>query len=408
MPGSLFTLRAGRLGSLDVGSPVYLRQIKVGQVVSHALTEDGSALDIQLFVASPYNQFVRQNTRFWNISGMEVSLDSRGIRLNTDSLASLLLGGVAFETPANAPATPQAEEGRQFLLYAGREQIQEPVYSKKLYFLAYFDEAVRGLSKGASVEFRGIKVGEVTDVKLEFSQKQLSFRVPVVMTIEPERFFNPDDGELPDEAMIGQLIAKGMRAQLRSGLLLTGQLYVNLGIYPNAIGPNAIGPDAPGHGLRYAGGYPIMPSVPGPTEEITASVANFLHRVEKLPLEQIGADLKETIHSIKLLAASRDLPAALQNLRQSMEQLSQFSGTLSSQTAPQLGAVLEQARQALAQTESTLRSAEQFVGGETPLAYEFNRMVQELAKAGRAVTALADYLERHPEALLFGKEAPQP
>lgn len=398
MPGTLFFLHATRLGSLDVGSPVYYRQIKVGQVVSHAMNADGSALEIQIFVAAPYNQFVQQNTRFWNVSGLDITLDSRGIRINTDSLTSLMLGGVAFETPAGELQTALAEEGRRFFLYGSRDETNEPVYTKKIQFLAYFDETVRGLSKGASVEFRGIKVGEVTDVKLEFSQKQLSFRVPVLMTIEPERFSNLDHSGLPDEAMIAKLIEKGMRAQLRSGLLLTGQLYVNLGMYP----------DAPSQKLRYADHFPVMPTVPGPTEEITASVANFLNKVEKLPLDKIGSDLQQTIASIRLLAGSKDLPAALQGLRQGLEQLNRFAASLNSQTAPQLGGVLEQARQTLAQTQNTMLTAEQLVGSESAMTHEFNRMVQELSKAGRAVTALADFLERHPEALLYGKGAPKP
>lgn len=398
MPGTNYFLRAHQLGSLDVGSPVYFRQIRVGQVVSHAMTPDGSAMDIQLFVKAPYNKYVLENTRFWNVSGLDLTLDSRGIRMNTDSLVSLVLGGVAFETLVDQIPGPVASEGHHFFLYASRDKIEEPVYSKKIYFIAYFDETVRGLSKGASVEFRGIKVGEVTDVKLEFNPEQLSFRVPVLMTIEPERFSSVEESGSASEAMIVKLIEKGMHAQLRIGVLFTGQLYVNLGMQP----------DAAGHQLTYAGKYPVIPTVPGPTEEITASVANFLNRLEKMPLEQIGADLKQTLRNVKDLTASKDLPAALAALRQGLEQLGHFTAALNTETAPQLSAVLEQARQAVAQTQTTMRAAEQFVGGEAPLTYELNQMVQELSKAGHAVTALADYLERHPEALLFGKGAPKP
>lgn len=398
MPGTYYNLRAARLGSLDIGSPVYYHQIKVGQVVSYTMNTDGSALDIQIFIQTPHDQRVFENTRFWNASGLEFSLDSGGVRINTDSIVSLLLGGVAFKTPLNEMPGLRAAEGRWFYLYTSRDKTQEPIYSEKMYLQTYFNDSVRGLTKGASVEFQGIKVGEVVDIKLEFDPRQFSSRVPVLLVIEPERFSINGTPQIEPETMVLKLIENGLSAQLRTGMLLTGQLYVNLTLA--AHGSNQLQHSVSGH--------PVIPTIAGPTQEILASVSHFLKRLENLPLEEIGSDLKASMQGIRQLVGSRDLADSLSALRQSLEQINAFSASLNKNTAPQLAAVLDEAARALSQTQSTMATAEHLLGADAPLTFELTDMIRELAKAGRAVTALADYLERHPEALLFGKGAPAP
>jgi paraquat-inducible protein B len=397
-PGSQYKLHAQRLGSLDIGSPVYYRQIKVGQVVGYAMTPDGSAVDIQIFVQAPHNQQVRQNTRFWETSGLNVTLDTAGVRIDTESVMSLLIGGIGFEIPLNQPTGEQAEEGFIFSLYESRDRIEEPVYTQRNYMLAYFDESVRGLNKGAPVEFSGIKVGQVVDVRLEFDEKKLAFRIPVLMAIEPERIAVRGDLNINRADLIAKLVAKGLRAQLRTGVLLTGQRYVNLSMYP----------ESPAQTLAHNGPYPVIPTIPGAAEEITAGIASFVGRLEKLPVEQIGSELKESLRHINRLVGSEDFAASVTALRQSLDQLQQFTATLNNTSAPQINAALEQLRQVLARTEKTIASADGLISGQAPLTYDLQQMMQELAKAGRAISVLADYLQRHPEALVFGKGAPAP
>lgn len=397
-PGSQYTLRAQKLGSLDIGSPVYYRQIKVGQVVGYAMTVDGSAVDIQIFVQAPHNDQVRRNTRFWETSGLNITLDTAGVRIDTESVMSLLIGGIGFETPANQPPGEPADKAHTFTLYESRDRTEEPVYTQRTYMLTYFDGSVRGLNKGAPVEFSGIKVGEVIDVRLEFDEKKLVFRIPVLMAIEPERIAVRGDLKINRADLIAKLVAKGLRAQLRTGVLLTGQLYVNLSMVP----------EAPAQTLAHNGPYPVIPSIPGATEEITAGIASFVGRLEKLPVEQIGNELNASLRHINRLVGSDDFGAAVTALRQSLEQLQQFTATLNDTSAPQINAALEQLRQVLARTEKTIASADGLISGHAPLSYDLQQMMQEMAKAGRAISVLADYLQRHPEALVFGKGAPAP
>ncbi|MGD9189178.1 MAG: MlaD family protein, partial [Desulfobacteraceae bacterium] len=178
--GSYFNLRAEKLGSLNPGSPVYYRQIKVGQVVSFQLKEGGAAIDIRVFISAPHDESVNQNTRFWNASGLDFTMGTSGVRIKTESILTLLEGGIAFETPANkVDGGPVDSDRHVFILYDNYDQIDEPVYTRRVYFVAYFDETVRGLNIGAPVEFRGIKIGEVVDVNLEFNMRDVTFRIPV-------------------------------------------------------------------------------------------------------------------------------------------------------------------------------------------------------------------------------------
>jgi paraquat-inducible protein B len=397
-PGSQYHLRAQRLGSLDIGSPVYYRQIKVGQVVGYAMTTDGSGVDIQIFVQAPHNKQVRRNTRFWEASGLNVALDTSGVRIDTESLMSLLIGGIGFEIPANQPPEAPAAEDHIFTLYESRDRVEEPVYAQRNYMLAYFSESVRGLNKGAPVEFSGIKVGEVVDVRLEFDEKKLAFRIPVLMAIEPERIAVQGDLKINRSELLSKLVVKGLRAQLRTGVLLTGQLYVNLSMFPSAT-PQTV---------SHAGSYPVIPTVPGAAEEITAGIAAFVGRLEKLPVEEIGQELNASLRQIRQLVGSEDTVAAMAALRRSLAELQRFTATLNDTSMPQMNAALDQLRQVLARTESAVASADGLMSGNTALTYDMQQMMQELAKAGRAISVLADYLQRHPESLVFGKEEPKP
>jgi paraquat-inducible protein B len=394
--GSYFNLRAEKLGSLTPGSPVYYRQIKVGQVVRYQLQEKGGAIDIRVFIGAPHDERVNQNTRFWNASGLDFTMDTSGVRIKTESILTLLEGGIAFETPANqVDGGPVDNDRHVFILYDNYDQIDEPVYTRRVYFVAYFDETVRGLNIGAPVEFRGIKIGEVVDVNLEFNMRDVTFRIPVLCYIEPERIKVTNENAASETEVLSDLVQKGMRAQLRTGVLLTGQLYINLSIYP----------DAKPEKLRYVSGYPQLPTVPEPVTEITTSLMNILERLEKLPIEKIGADLSATVRNANRLMGSEDLLAAVGALRTSLDQLQQFTAELNRSIGPGFSDVIEQARLAMQSGQKALSAAEGMLSADSPVGDQLNETLREMAKAARAISALADLLERNPQALIYGKGA---
>jgi paraquat-inducible protein B len=357
-PGRHFILRASRRGSLDVGAPVYYRQIQVGQVVGYDIGKDAESIDFKVFVHAPYDQKVRENTQFWNASGLDVSVTAQGIKVDTESLVSILIGGIAFGTPENETPGAVAQKGQVFPLYDNREAAKERKYAEKRRFLLYFDGSVRGLSAGAPVEFRGIQIGEVVDVKLELNVMTREFQIPVLIDLEPERV--APTGQLPPEwaklskaerqnRFFDQLVAEGLRAQLKTGNLLTGKLYVDMDIYDKAKTA----------AIDYSGTYPVLPTIPTSLEEMANRVSTILDKLEQFPIDRIGKNMDATLSGLQLTVT---------------------------------------------QTQKTLAALEKTVNTDSPLQQQLQQTLEELSGAARSLRLLADYLERHPEAILRGKQ----
>jgi paraquat-inducible protein B len=393
--GTYYHLRADQLGYLDVGSPIYFRQIQVGQVVGYAMVADATAVDIQIFVRAPYDDQILTSTRFWNTSGINISIEPEGVKINTESLVAMLIGGVAFETPTNLEAGKPVKSGHIFELYSSREKIAEAAYTNKLHFLVLFDEDVRGLKIGAPVEFRGIKIGEVLDIKLELDREEVSFKIPVLIVIEPDRIALKGERTLSGEDLLEKLVEKGLRAQLRTASYLTGQLYINLSIYPHALSRT----------ILHTGRYPELPTIPTPIEEITASLSKIINKLERTPFDQIGVDLRDTIRQMKDLTGSEEISQAMATLNQTVQQLHQFSVNLNSGVMNGINDTLAQTRKTLEEAQKTLITAAQAINQDSPTVYDLRQALKELADAARSIRVMADYLERHPDALIYGKGA---
>jgi paraquat-inducible protein B len=389
LPGSHFLLQADRLSSLDIGSPVYFRQIKVGQVVAYNIDEKGNRVMINVFIRAPYHHFVRKNTRFWNAGGLDISVDASGIKVDTESLVTLIIGGIAFETPVNLEPGDAADDSDIFVLYRNHESIYEKTYMKKSYWVLYFDGSVNGLSVGAPVDFRGIKVGRVADIQLEFLMEKSAVRIPVLIELEPERIAVTDEHleNVDDPQFMDLLVSKGLRAQLKRGNLLTGQLFVELNFHP----------DAPVRNIVWEGKYPVLPTIASPLEEITTGVAQLITRLEKFPLEQIGKSVRNTFQNAEHLMASPELEESIQSLNHSLKQINAFSSYLNEDMIPAVTTTLEKTQKTLTEAENILRS-------DSQLRHRLNHALTELADAARSVRLLVDYLEQHPEALIKGKD----
>jgi paraquat-inducible protein B len=390
--GRHFILKAERKGSLDIGAPVYYRQIEVGRVAAYNLEPDGTGISFKVFIRDPYPQFVRKNTRFWNASGFDMKIDAQGIRVDTESFVSVLVGGIAFDVieSLGALAEAAAQEDEPFKLFPSREAAQEKVYSTKNFFVLLFDESVRGLSPGAPVEFRGIPVGQVIDIKSEFDLKRNKVKIPVITAVEPERI--SFIGQLPEgvtrETIVDYLVERGLRAQLRTGNLLTGQLYVALDLFPDAKPGKLV------RGGRY--GYPEFPTTPTQFEEIGSKVTQLVAKIDKIPIEQIGNELRDTLQGAKRIANSPELLETVKSLNAAVKELQALTAELRTRTTPEVTATLQQAQRSLAAAESSLAA-------DSPQQYRVKAALDEITGAARALRVLTEFLEAHPESLLRGK-----
>ena len=373
-PGKRFTLHTQDLGSLDIGSPVYYRKIPVGQVVAYALDPDGKGVNIDVFVHSPNDAYVTQNTRFWNASGIDVSVGANGFALKTESLSSILVGGIAFRAPEYSPDDKPAAEEYAYELFPDQQTALAPPNGKAQYLSLRFDQALRGLKVGAPVEFLGTEFGRVVSVNLDFDAQKRSFPVNVGIVIYPQRLgtahtkiqkvLNHDSNdEAAGVRLMGSFVENGLRAQARSGNLLTGQLYIALDFYPKA---PKVAFDATARPVS-------IPTIPGSLEEIQGKLEAMVDKINKLPIERIA----------------NNLDANLVELRKG---LTQFNA----KTLPGV-------QSTLADVSKTLQSANSTLAEDSPQREQLSETLDDLGRTSRSLRDLADYLGRHPESLIRGR-----
>ncbi|MET3378165.1 MULTISPECIES: intermembrane transport protein PqiB [Variovorax] len=372
--GKQFLLRANDVGSLDVGSPVYFRRVKVGQVAAYELDGDGRGVTMRVFVNSPYDKFVGMNTRFWQASGIDAQLSASGFTLRTQSLATILLGGIAFQAPDDAMG-PVAKENAAFTLAQDEAAAMKEPDGPSQTLLMYFNQSLRGLTPGAPVDFRGVVIGEVKSIGVEFDRAEREFRMPVLVQVYPDRL-RRRAGESGVESRATQqerlrfLAEKGLRAQLRNGNLLTGQVYVALDFFPKAP-PAKIDLNK----------SPIeLPTVANSLDEIQSQVQEIATKLNKVPYEQIAGDLRTTLATL-----NKTLTATEQTVTR-----------INSDVTPELAAAMKDVRK-------TVNSAERTLADDSPLQQDMRQTLRELTRAAGSVRVLTDYLERHPESLLRGK-----
>ncbi|EJM59026.1 qaraquat-inducible protein B [Pseudomonas sp. GM50] len=373
-PGKRFMLHTQDLGSLDIGSPIYYRKIPVGQVVAYALDADGKGVNIEIFVHSPNDAYVTENTRFWNASGIDVSVGANGFAVSTESLSSLLVGGIAFRAPEYSPNDQPASEDKAFDLFEDQQTALAPPYGKAQYLGLRFDQALRGLKVGAPVEFLGMEFGKVVSVTLDFDAKKRSFPVNVGIVIYPQRLgqahakmlealkHDPND-EAAGVRLMGSFIENGLRAQARSGNLLTGQLYIALDFYPKA---EKVVFDPTARPV-------IIPTIPGSLEQLQEKLEGMVNKINQLPIERIAGNLDG-------------------NLVELRKSLVQFNA----RTLPGV-------QTTLADVSKTLQSASSTLADDSPQREQLTQTLDELGRMSRSLRELSDYLGRHPESLIRGR-----
>jgi len=386
LPGRHFVLKAKSLSSLDIGSPIYYRQIKVGQVVGYHLEEGGQLVRLRAFVNAPHHELVRKNTKFWNAGGLDVTLDANGIKVRTESFVALMSGGIAFDIPASAEPGAPAQEGDVFNLYEKYDDIYDIATGDTEHWILQFKGSVRGLAVEAPVELRGIQIGKVTEIKAEFDLKTLTPQILVFIETNPAIWTVVGETTLEENEEMEILVAKGLRAQLKTGSLLTGQLFVDFDFHP----------DAPPANIKYGRKYPELPTVPAPLEMITASLNQLLNKIEKLPIEEIGSSLKNTVQGAERLVNSAELKQSVVELNETLKNTRRLAKSLNSTVAPELSTTLQQGQKTLADIGS-------MVSPDTALYRELQRAMKELADAAKSIRVMAEYLERHPDALIYGK-----
>lgn len=378
--GTRFELQADSLGSLRVGSRIHYRRIEVGRVVSYDMAPDGRSVLLHIFVESPYDRYVTPDTRFWSDSGVDVSVSPDGLQVRTSGLAAILNGGIAFAQADEstsydgvADRTPAAA-GSLYRLFDTRDAALADPDGDPVPIELRFDQSVRGLRVGADVDFRGMSIGKVVDIDLEFDRERRRFYSRVRAQLYPMRFneayrqLASASGGVLGEALLQPLIQRGLRAQLRTASLLTGQQYVALDFFPGEAGKKL---EIPGDLSSHAGF--LVPTVQGDFDRLQGQIGSIVTKLDKVPIEAIGRDLGG-----------------------SLEALNRLLRRLDSQVAPQ-------ATRALSSVSESLDRISTVLAPDSPLLDGVRETLSELDRAARALRLLSDTLQVRPDALIRGR-----
>jgi paraquat-inducible protein B len=370
-PGRHFVLRSDTLGSLGPGAPIYFRRIQVGLVTGFTLNDSGEHVDLNIFLDAPYDKFVDSSTRFWNESGVDLTIGPQGMNLQTESLLSIIAGGISFASFGKPH--PLSDAAKPFKLFESKTAAQAVPEGVAVPIRMRFDQAVRGLSVGAAVAFHGIDIGVVDSVTLDFDVMTRRFFTKVEATLYPERlgpvYFEMKVASQTQEdlaASLSEFTSKGLRAQLRTASILTGQLYITLSDFPNL--PHS---EPPQVSLPF-----VMPTVPAENlDSIQAQISSIISKIDNIPFEKIAGDLDGMVVEIRRLSANLD-----------------------KNVTPKLASTLTQ-------IEKTVKNLNVLIAPGSPLTTSTESMLQDLKGTLKSLKTLTDGLQANPSEIIRGRAA---
>ena len=384
IPGRRLTLVSEEAGSLSVGSPIYYRGYDVGRIERRVLDPDGRRIVYDAFIREEYQSLVRENTKFWNTSGIDVSAGVDGFKVRTPSLQAMISGGVSFAVNENEEPGEMVSDGSVFELHDDLEDANTSTFEPTLQVLLLFDQSVRGLGVSAPVEYRGIRIGRVTSISFDFVRERENQKIPVLVELD-SALLRATGEEIPSEEELPRLeegIRNGLRATLKTGSLLTGAMYVDFDYYP----------DEKTEGLTYEGEYPVVPTLSSGFAQLEVKLASILEKIDALPLE-------ETVEQIT--AAAKETAVTVSEAKLALKQIEEAAAaareTMDNPAFKQLPADL---RKSLAALEKSVES----MGPDGSIQGDLLRTLDEFRSAMRSMESLSDTIKEKPNSIFFGKE----
>ncbi len=364
-PGNTYRLQTSTIGALGAGTPVFYRDIVVGEVLGYDFGDGLGPITVNVFVRAPFDNLIRPESHFWKSSGVTAGLQGGGFHVEFQSLQAVLSGGITFDVPRDSTSKP-VPDNSSFPLFDSHEEAESAGYQTQIPLVSYFETSVTGLTRGSAVDVLGIQVGTVTDVRLVIDPVAGTAKARVAMALQPERVVQAGEfpADLRPDQVLQRMVNRGMRAQLDTASYITGQKQITLAFVPNA-GPAA---------LTQEGDAFVMPSQPGGLDNILSSASQITTTLAKIPFDKIGDNLN------KLLLTANDT----------------IGGKQVKQALAALSATLKNAN-------NTLAGVNQGYGSDSDFQRNLEQLMGEANDTLRSVKGLADYLDRHPQSLLFGR-----
>jgi paraquat-inducible protein B len=396
VPGHTFLLQAKRIGNINLGSPIYYRDLTVGQVLGWDIADMADSVTIHAFIREPYDRYVHDGSRFWNASGLSVKLGGNGLQVQFESLRALLLGGIAFETPMEAKASPVSGDKHEFPLYTNADAADAASFTRHIECIAYFTGAVAGLAPDAAVTLHGLRIGRVDKVHLQYDAAADRVVVLAQFDIEPQRIdLMPVPASNNIAAAMGELVRRGLRVRLESASLITGQKQLTL----------EYAPDAPAAEMRLEDNKFVIP-VLGGGDDIASSAKDLMAKIGAIPFEQIGDNLNRTLKGAADLTTDPQLKQAVDSLQGTLASAQTLMKRLNTGLDPvmqRLPAIATELEDTIRRVNRLAGSIDTGYGNSSQFNHDMGRLMVQLTDAARSVRVLADLLSRHPEALIRGR-----
>jgi len=311
--GTSVVLRADDGGSLSAGAPVLHKGLQVGYLEEPQLSFDGNQVVVSAFIESPYDRRITTSTRFWDTSGFSLSFGAGGVSLDVNSLASLIEGGIEFDTVVSGGAP--VNSGHRFDIYENQQAARDSLFTdpnaEVLEVAVLFDQSVSGLTVGSEVRLQGIRIGQVSELSaiVVGDDDNASVRLQALLAIEPTRL-GMTPGASSEEALdlLSDLVTRGLRARMVTGNILAGTLVVELVTLEDAL---------PAIVALTSGEYPVIPTTASKISDVAETAEGVLARINALPVEELMEGAIDLMDSFERLANdefTRATPEALVSL----------------------------------------------------------------------------------------------
>jgi len=374
VPGLRLVLSSENAGSLTAGSPIYFKGFEVGRVELRTFDIKEGRTKLDVFIREEYASLVYEGTCFWNTSGVDVTAGAQGFRIRTPSLQALVSGGASFAVPPDMPPGELAKNGTVFRLYPDEDAANDSVFKPTRRCLLFFDQSVRGLNKGAPVEFRGIPMGRVVDVSLKYSASGEA-RVPVLIELDLSVLRNASQAGANEDGLLADAVKHGLRAKLGTGSLLTGALFIDLDFVPNA----------PPMELTQVEDFDVIPTHSSGLVQLEAKITAILDKIEALHLDETLTKFGNAADAITTTVA------------EARGAISEAEKLLAREETQNLTAEMDH-------TLKEVRSSVSSLGPTGSVQGDLRRTLDELRLAIRSFKTLSDNVSDKPNSLIFGRE----
>ncbi len=396
--GTRYVLNARTLGAIHEGAILLYHGQPIGKVSELKLVDE-STFRLEVFVFEPYDSLIRTGDRFWKIAPVRLSFAGGGVDANVAPISALYSGGIELDTALANPNGPQSLAEAEFTLYPSRNAAQQGLTGPTVRYAFSFASAAGDLEEGSAVTLLGFQVGEVETTRLAYDGRTGEPLTNVTALLYPQRLDptglaagSVTDWRSATDAKVRHLIHLGYRARLEQSPPLIGAGSIAL---VRMKGVTA-------HALTYDGVNPRIPSAPGSTslDDVASQADQILAKVNRIPIEAIGENLRVVTGQLARLASSPKVDDSLSHLNHSLVQLD----AMLSQAEPQIGPLVAKLNEAAGQVASISIAVKQLLNGDGAAQdASLPEAIRQLNETARSIRTLADYLDRHPEALLRGK-----